>query len=116
MIRIVIMVESSFLADAIVSNLAGETGLDIFRLAQPHLSLGSQAIHPECSVLIIIEEGKSKDASIMVNDFLHDFSCFRLITLSPRTSHCYEMPVPATARVIDLATDVSQENSSEAKW
>jgi hypothetical protein len=119
MIRVLVMAENSRLTDAIVSNLAHETGLNIVRVTQPAPIWSLQAIRPECSLLIIVEEGKSKRSFITENDLLRDCRCFHMITLSP---HMYdlstrdrdEMPVSATDQVIDLAMDVRRESRNEA--
>jgi hypothetical protein len=64
MSRVLVLANESLLADAIVANLTQSTTLDVLRLTQHDQSMVHQAICEECSVVIIVEEGKSKDAII----------------------------------------------------
>ena len=119
MTRVLVMSESSFLADAIVLSLAEETDLDVLRLTQPDPGTISQAIRKECSVLILIEDEKSKGTFITENELFGDYGCFRIITVSPHKHHLhicdsYEMPVSGMAQVIDLARDFHRENWTES--
>jgi hypothetical protein len=117
--RVLVMAESSFLADAIVLSLAEEADLHVLRLTQSDPGMISQAIRKDCSVLILIEDEKSKDKFITANDLFGDYGCFRIITVSPHKHHLhicdsYEMPVSGMAQVIDLARDFHGENCRES--
>jgi hypothetical protein len=114
MTRVLVIAESSFLADAILSNLAQETDLSVLRLTQPDPSMISQAIREECSVLILIEDGKSRGPFITANDLFEEYGCFRMITVSPYKHYLhicdiYEMPVSGMAQVVALARDFRAE-------
>jgi hypothetical protein len=115
MIRLLIMTENSRLADALASNLAHETGLDVYRLTQPVSAQVSQVTQQENSILIIVSERNSKRTFSTDNDLLRDYRCFRMITLSPHMHHLYtddriERPISVPAQVIDLATDARRES------
>lgn len=119
MIPVLVLAESSLLADAIASNLAQEANLKVLRLTQHDPSRVSEAIREDCSVLIIIEEGKNNHAFITADDLFRDYGCFRIITISPQKHHLhicdsYEMPISGMAQVINLAKDFNQENRNEA--
>ena len=116
MIRVLVMAESSLLADAIVSNLAQEANLAVLRLTDHDPSMISEA--RGCSVLIMVEEGKPHHPFIPANDMLRDYGCFRLITVSPQKHHLhvwdrYEMPISGMAQAAALAQGFSRENGSE---
>lgn len=118
MIRVLVMAESSLLADAIASNLAQEVNLKVLRLTQHDPSRVSEAIHEACPVLILIEEKKSNHTFITANDLLRDYGCFRLITISAQKHHLhicdsYELPISGMAQVTNLAKGFNRENGSE---
>src|SRR5688500_14792981 len=115
MIRVLVMAESSLLADAIVSNLAQEANLDVLRITRPDQSKISEAILEDCSVLIIIKDGNSNDAFITANHLFRDYGCLRVITISPQKHHLhicdsYDMPISGMTQVINLAKGFSLEN------
>jgi hypothetical protein len=110
------MAESSLLADAIVSDLTREANLDVLRLTYHDPSMIAEA--RDCSVLIMIEEGKSRHPFITANDLLRDYGCFRLITLAPQMHHLhvwdrYDMPISGMAQAADRAQGFSRENGNE---
>ena len=116
MIRVLVMAESSLLADAIVSNLTREANLDVLRLTYQDPSMISEV--RDSSVLIMVEEGKSRYPFITANDLLEDYGCFRLITVAPQKHHLhvwdrYDMPISGMAQAADLAQGLSRENGSE---
>lgn len=121
MVHVLVMANDSLLADAIVSNLAQETTLDVLRLTQQDPGKVHLAIHKDCLVVIIVEEGKSDDAFITANDLLRDYDCFRIITISSQRHHLricdsYQMPISGVAQVINLAKGFKRESWNEATW
>ena len=115
MVHVLVMANDSLLADAIVSNLAQETTLDVLRLTQQDPGKVHQTIHKDCLVVIIVEEGKSNDGFTTANELLRDYDCFRVITISSQKHHLricdsYQMPISGVAQVIDLAKGFGQEN------
>jgi hypothetical protein len=119
MIRVLVVAERSLLADLIVSSLAPEADLKVLRLTKPDPNMVSQAIREDCPVLILVEEGQSKDTFLIDNDLFSDCSCFRMITVSPdkhylRICDHYELPLAEMTQVIDLAKNFSREILSEA--
>jgi hypothetical protein len=121
MTRVFVLAEKSLLADLMVSYLAKESDLEVFRLTHTDPNMVSQAIREACSVLILVEEGKSQDTFITDNDLFGDCRCYRMITVSPyepqlRVCDRYELPLAEMIQVIDLAKNLSRERSSEATW
>jgi hypothetical protein len=55
------MAERTLVANLLVSSLAPESDLEVFQLTQLDSSMVSQASRENGSVLILVEEGKSKD-------------------------------------------------------
>jgi hypothetical protein len=119
MVPVLVMANDSLLADAIVSNLAQETSLDVLRLTYQEQSKVQESIYKDCLVVIIVEEGKSNDASFTASELLRDYDCFRIITISSQKQHLrlcdtYQIPVSGVAQVIELAKGFKRENWNEA--
>ena len=119
MVHVLVLANDSLLADAIVSNLAQETTLEVLRLTQQEHRKVQRAIPKDCLVVIIVEEGKSNDAFFTANELLQDYDCFRIITISAQKQHLrlcdsYQIPISGVAQVIDLAKGFRRENWGEA--
>jgi hypothetical protein len=120
MIRVLVMAESSLLADAIISNLAQDPNLDVLRIGQDHRSKLAEVIREDCAVLIVIEEGNSNYAFITANNLLRDFGCLRMITISSQEHHLhvcdsYDIPISGITQIVNLAKGVGREYRSEVE-
>jgi hypothetical protein len=85
------------------------------QVIQPVLPEVSQSTHQESSILIIAQEGKSKETAHSDDDLFCDCRGFRMIMLSPnvyhrRTTHRFEMHVVGPAQGLDLPTEVRRES------
>jgi len=119
MVDVLVIANDSLLADFIISSLAQETTLDVFRLTYRDSHKVDDVLREHCLAVIIIEETESNNALIAVNDFLRDNSCFRIITISPEKKYIhicdgYQVPISGLAQVINLAKSFNRENWSEA--
>ncbi|HEU0294607.1 MAG TPA: hypothetical protein VFR47_17840 [Anaerolineales bacterium] len=117
MVHVLVLAENSLLADLIVSSLAQETSLEVFRLTQPDPGRVLQAIRERSPVVILVEEGR-QEAFLPDNDLFEDSGCFRLITVSPHRDHVrivdsYELPLIGMAQVNDLVRDFNREHWQE---
>lgn len=119
MIRVLVMAESSLLADAIESTLSREMDLEVVRLKYDDLSKVYQTTRKAGSVVVIVEEGKTNGTFAATNDLLPHRGCFRIITISSQNHYLhifdgYQMPISGMAQVINLAKGVNREHGSDA--
>ena len=110
MIHVVVMANDSRLADSIASILAKEIDLDVVGLTRLELGKGNRH-----SVVIIVDEGESKDESINVNDLLRDNITLLVIKLSLKSRNIYvyesyQLNNPGIERVIELVRDFGRAN------
>jgi hypothetical protein len=118
MIGVLVMASDSLMADAIVSNLEQDATLRVRRIINQEADQVAQVLHEDCSVVIIVEDGRSNDSSITAGHLLRQDRSLRIITISSQKHNLhiydgYEMPASSMAQVVRLAKGFNQANLSE---
>jgi len=120
MVDVLVMANDSLLADLVMSSLARQTDLDVLRLTHHDSYKADDVLHEHCLAVIIIEEPESNNSLITGSDLLQDYSCLRIITISPEKKHLYicdryQMPISGESQVTNLVNSFIRENRGEVK-